>query len=405
MLILPIEEATPGVALALGIPNPQNPEQQLLKAGFVLDENIIARLKELGVPFVYVAYPDLADLDKLLLPNLSPARQQMYLQIKNTVAAVERTAQPTVTFPDYYASTRELVITLLQQGHHPIYMDLMSARLHRDDVAHSAAVAHLSLMLGIRLEQYLISQRKRLDPQHAREVVNLGVAGMLHDIGKARLDKRLRNYSAIHMPDDPIEQEEWQSHVRIGYEMIRSGVEPSAAAAVLHHHQSFDGTGFPAVLQQEKGLAPLEGTSIHVFARIVAAADLYERLTVTPDGDVRPNIEILHIMRSQYAARIDPQILKVMASVIPPFPPGMKVKLSDGTAAVVVNFCPSDPYRPVVQRLASDNWTLDGEPIDLGEATHLSVAQIDGVSTEGMIPSPEPVAAKGAASQEVVEAA
>src|SRR5690606_27123731 len=99
----------------MGVMNPQAPDRQLRKAGYVLDEPVLKRLRDLGIPFIYVDYPDLADLDKLLMPSLSPARQQMYLQIKTTCAAVEKTAHPTVTFPDYYAVTRELVLTLMQQ--------------------------------------------------------------------------------------------------------------------------------------------------------------------------------------------------------------------------------------------------------------------------------------------------
>ena len=386
MLILPIEEATPGVTLAMGIMNPQAPDRQLLKAGYVLDEPVLRRLQDLGIPFIYVDYPDLADLDKLLMPSLSPARQQMYLQIKNTFAAVEKTARPTVTFPDYYAVTRELVLTLMQQGQNPVYMDLMGSQMGGSEVAHSAAVAHLSVTLGIKLEQYLINQRKRLSPQHAKEVVNLGVGGMLHDIGKARLDKRLRDYHTCNPPGDEADIEAWQAHVQIGYDMVRNGIEPSAAAAVMHHHQTFDGSGFPSLTHADGAFQPLSGEKIHVFARIVAAANRFDRLHVAPDGRRRPNIEILHLLRAEHSAYLDPQVARILPSVIPPFPPGMKVKLSDGTMAVVTNFAIGDPYHPTVRRLAADNWTLEGAPVDLGEVSEITIAEIDGQPTAGFFP-------------------
>lgn len=381
MLILPIEEATPGVTLGMPVMHPQQPGQQLLKAGYTLDEAVLGRLRELGVPYIFVDYPGLADLDKLLLPTLSPARAQMYQQIRSTIGAIEKTAHPTVTFPDYYATTRELVITLLQQGAHPVYMDLMGSTLGNDAVAHATAVAHLSLMLGIKLEQYLINQRKRLSPAHAREVVNLGVGGMLHDIGKAKLPKAIRHVSAVVDPQTPEEREAHESHVHLGYEMVRSGIEPSAAVAVLHHHQRYDGTGFPAVTHADRHHGPLSEGRIHVFARIIAAADLFDHLTPGPNGKRRQNVEILHLIRTQYADRLDPQIARILPAVIPPFPPGMKVRLSDETPAVVINFAPTDPYKPAVRRLAGDG-NLEGDPIDLRETPHLHIGQIEGVSVD-----------------------
>ncbi len=405
MLILPIEEATPGVKLAMGVMNPQAPDRQLLKAGYVLDEPVLKRLRDLGIPFIYVDYPDLADLDKLLMPSLSPARQQMYLQIKNTFAAVEKTAHPTVTFPDYYAVTRELVLTLMQQGQNPVYMDLMGAQMGGSEVAHCAAVAHLSLTLGIKLEQYLINQRKRLSPQHAKEVVNLGVGGMLHDIGKARLDRKLREHHVCNRPKDETDDKAWQEHVQLGYDMVRSGIEPSAAAAVMHHHQTFDGEGFPSLAHVEGGPRPLAGEKIHVFARIVGTANLFDRLRIAADGRRRPNIEVLHLLRTEYASRLDPQVAKILPSVIPPFPPGMKVKMTDGTMAVVTNFAVSDPYNPTIRRLAADNWTLEGAPIDLADAGGLHIAEIEGRSTTGFLPPPDVPAAQSSASSRVTAAA
>ncbi len=386
MLILPIEEATPGIKLGMPVMHPQQPGQQLLKAGYTMDERVLERLRELGVPFLYVDYPGLEDVDKLLMPALSPARQQMYQQIRKTITAVERTAQPTVTFPDYYAVTRELVLTLMQNGAHPVYMDLMSANLGNDEVAHATAVAHLSLMLGIKLEQYLINQRKRLSPAHAREVVNLGVGGMLHDIGKAKLPREMRRFHVINEPQNAEEREAHESHVQLGYDMVRSGIEPSAAVAVLHHHQRFDGSGFPKVTHGDGSHAPISDTKIHIFARIIAAADLFDRLCPGPNGKRRPNLQILHEMRTTYAGMIDPEINKVLPSVIPPFPPGMKVKLSDDTIAVVTNFSHTDPFYPTVRRLAEDGQVLQGDSIDLRDARHLRVAEIDGVCTEGLIP-------------------
>ncbi|MGE5610419.1 MAG: HD domain-containing phosphohydrolase, partial [Bacillota bacterium] len=315
------------------------------------------------------------------------ARQTIYQQVKSTIAAVQKVAQPTVGFADYYVSTRQFIMTLMQEGQHPIYLELMSNRLGSDAVGHATAVAHLSLVLGIRLERYLIDERSRLSAQHAREVVNLGVGGMLHDLGKAKLPDELQGLGCLDAPKDEAALKQWQTHTDLGYKMIRGGVESSAAIAVLQHHQHYDGSGFPIGRNKDGTERRLSGSMIHVFSRIVHAADLYDRLSIRPKGKGRrPTVEILHLMRAHFEGWVDPHVLKALPAVIPPFPPGGKVKLNDGTLAVVTKVLGNDPYHPVVQRLAEDKWTLVGEPIDLSQNDTPQIESIGGVCVKGMMP-------------------
>jgi HD-GYP domain-containing protein (c-di-GMP phosphodiesterase class II) len=256
-------------------------------------------------------------------------------------------------------------------------------------VEHATAVAQLSLSLGIRLERYLIEQRRRLSIEHAREVVNLGVGGMLHDIGKAKLPEPLRHFTRLDPPPEPAQRARWESHVTVGYEMLRGGIEASAAAAVMQHHQYFDGSGFPATAVKEGPPAPLAGERIHVFARIIAAADLFHRLTfATQNAARRPSVEVLHLMRNQYAGWIDPQVVKILPSVIPPFPPATKVALSDGSAAVVTGIDLNSPYRPKVRRLLDDGADVAEETVDLNKEMALSVESVGGVSVREWVPEP-----------------
>ena len=390
LLIVPIEQVRAGMRLAITVSHPDQPDHDLLRAGFELTDDVVARLKGLGVETLHVDYPDLSDLDRHMAATLSPARQQVYAQIRGTMQAVQKQAKPTVPFRDYYALTRELITTLLEQGRHAIYLDQMSGKLGAHAVAHATAVAHLSLMLGIRLEAYLVRQRSRLEPAHARDVVNLGVAAMLHDIGLALLPDPLRKFSRVSPPEDEKLLAEWRTHPQRGYDLLRGEVEATAASAVLHHHQHFDGGGFPAPADVPPGEEPRNaGERIHVFARVLAAADLYDRLTVGDAGQRRPNVEILHLMRTKYAAWIDPEILKVIPSVIPPFPPGMPVTLSDGTEAVVVALRPERPFHPQVRRIVDPaTFELDGAALDTYLQPGLRIEKVAGRPVGDLVPEP-----------------
>jgi HD-GYP domain-containing protein (c-di-GMP phosphodiesterase class II) len=386
VLILAIDEAKPGMKLAAPVLHPEAPEQELLKRGYVLEEKVLRRLTEMGIDVVYVDYPGLDDLDRHLAVNLSPARQAIYQQIKKTITAVQRQTRAEVTYTDYYAGTRELITTLLSQGQHPVFIDQMS-RLGTDAVGHATAVAHLSLLLGLKLERYLIDERSRLDLQHAREVVNLGVAGMLHDLGKCKLPEPLQHHNATDLPDDANDRTEWEGHARLGYEMIHRGIEPSAASAVLHHHQRYDGSGFPAMKHKDGTVASLEAKKIHIFSRIVMVADLYDRLATSSDHrGRRSNLEVLHRIRTSYAAWCDPVVLAALQAITPPFPPGSRIGLSDGSMAVVVDVHPDKPYAPKVKRMVGAEMTLEDEPLDLSADGAPQVATIGGTPVVGMMP-------------------
>jgi HD-GYP domain-containing protein (c-di-GMP phosphodiesterase class II) len=385
VLAVEVQEAEPGMKLAVAVMHPEKPSHELLRPGFMLTDESLCQLRALSIGVLYVDYPGLEDLDKHFAVHLSPARQGAYQQIKRTIAQVQRNERPVAGFSSYYETTRDLITTLLDTGRQPCHIEMLCGNLGKDAVAHATTVAQLALTLGLRLEQYVIEQRSRLPASQAKQVVNLGVAGMLHDIGKAKLPPELQDCSDIAPPQDKSKREQWESHVRIGYELIHDDVEATAASAVLHHHQHFDGSGFPR--GTEETAAPA-GDKIHVFSRILLAADLYDRIAAGVPGDGRrrrPGVEVLHVMRTRHANWLDPEILKMFAAVVPPYPPGARVRLSDGTDAVVIAPNPSDPYRPPVRRIEGDERTLS-EPVPLAKPGAPSIVAIGDAPVEQIAP-------------------
>lgn len=384
MLIVPTGEVKAGMSLACPVSSPEQPDVVLLKAGYVLDQKVIERLPSYGIEYVYVQYPGLDELDKHILVNLSPPRQKMFQQMKSALAAAQQRSSPKIAYSDYCQTTKDLITTLLGQGQNPVFMDQLS-RQGTDAVSHATSVAHLALLIGLKMENYLIDQRKRLSSAHAREVVNLGVAGMLHDMGKMQLPPALRNATGTEVPENPAQKAEWESHSRVGYEMCHNDVEPTAASAILHHHQHFDGSGFPVTENKDGTVTKSAGEKIHIFARILQAADLYDRLCNPIKGKRRTNLEVLHLMRTQYAGRVDPRVMETVHAICPPFPPGSQVRLADGGSAVVVQV-EGDIYRPIVRRMSGDGQTLENDTIAL-KAAGVGVTHVNGVAVNQYVPA------------------
>ncbi|MFI5380020.1 MAG: HD-GYP domain-containing protein [Tepidisphaerales bacterium] len=362
MLIVPIDDARAGMKLAAPVNHPERPEQELLRAQFILDDLIISRMREIGIEVIFVDYPSLESLDKHLVPYLSPARQQLLKNIRGAMSATQQATRPSVSYQEYCATTQDLINTLLTQGQNPIYLDQM-ARHGRDVVQHAAAVAHLALLLGLKLEQYLVDQRSRLPSYRAKDCVNLGVAGMLHDIGMTQLPPECQHYSDPDGPQDPALRAQWETHCEIAHDLLKHDVPETAVGAVFQHHQHFDGSGFPALR-----IGKLSGEKIHIFARILLAANLYDRLArPVSGGPRRSNLQILRLIRKRHITWIDPVVLAVLEQLAPAFPPGQRIRLTDGTMAIVIDINPYAPVRPIVQRLGPDNWTTVGAKLDLSQ--------------------------------------
>ena len=121
---------------------------------------------------------------------------------------------------------------------------------------HSGRVAILCEALGIALELPEVEIRK------------LKTSGLLHDIGKNSIDKRI-----IDKPG-PLSEYEWNQikmHPTIGYRLLCSSEHMQEIAKyVLYHHERYDGMGYPI---------GLKGEEIPLYSRIIAVADAYDAMT------------------------------------------------------------------------------------------------------------------------------
>ncbi|MPY95428.1 MAG: HD domain-containing protein, partial [Acidimicrobiia bacterium] len=121
---------------------------------------------------------------------------------------------------------------------------------------HSERTARIAVQLG---------QRLRLDEDTLRAIAR---GGYLHDVGKITIPDHILN-----KPDrlTPEERAVIETHPSVGYELVVPLPDlREALPTVLHHHERWDGTGYP------RGLA---GGDIPLVARVVAVADVWDALT------------------------------------------------------------------------------------------------------------------------------
>lgn len=383
MLRVPISHAKAGMELALPVYNPRASTRLLLKPGAVLKQSTIDRLIELQLPELWIKYPNMEMVSKFVSPKIMSSRAQIVSGVAEAFSEAGKDMHARLEYTRYQQAMGLLMARLIDDPDAAIFIGEI-ADSGSPAVRHGANVGYLCMLMGLRLGFYLLRERKRLSPRLAKDVTSLGVAAMLHDIGMTRLKQStLERWAREHDSTDL----EWQEHVMIGYHMLRGQVEPSAAAAVLHHHQRFDGSGFPKRTLLDGSEVGIQGSEIHIFARILLVADLYDRLvhpaySIGDSEDTRksrPPVYALHtLMKDKYQSWMDPIVFQALLSVCPAYAPGTIVELSTGMRAVVTDWDAHDPCRPTVSEITHFEDDDEFDVINLRDHHDIEIAKADG---------------------------
>ena len=200
---------------------------------------------------------------------------------------------------------------------------------------HSINVAIISTLIATELKFPL------------SEIKNVGMAGLLHDIGKNKIPNTILDKPGA-LTDE--EWKEMKKHSEYGYEMIEDNttIPMSVKLGILQHHEKKDGTGYP------NGIT---GKDIHPYAKIIAVADIYDALiSKRAYHDSYQPSEALELL---YASldELDYNIIMAFKNCINMYPPGSLIKLSNGQLAVVVKSHKDAPLRPTVIMMDDDDYT------------------------------------------------
>ncbi|MDH5655275.1 MAG: HD domain-containing protein [Spirochaetia bacterium] len=126
-------------------------------------------------------------------------------------------------------------------------------------------------------------------------------ASPMHDIGKVGIPDYILLKPGTFTPE---EYEVMKSHTTIGYELLKSSSREllrTAAIISYHHHENWDGSGYPQ---------GLKGRSIHLFGRITAIADVFDALSVERSYKKSWSLErIIEFMKENKGVKFDPVLL------------------------------------------------------------------------------------------------
>ena len=218
--------------------------------------------------------------------------------------------------------------------------------------AHSLAVMTLALLIG---------KQAQLPPGALPAIAG---GALLHDIGKLQINPSILRNSERNRHEEAL----YQSHCQSGYDTARRAGTLSSPVleAIRHHHERFDGRGFPD---------RLSGSAIPLTARIVAIANRFDNLVnpLDPRRALSPS-EALSVLWTRERAACDQHLLQLFIRGMGVYPPGSIVRLTDGRIAAVVAAASADrPLLPTVMVYAPEVPRQQSIILDLAQTDDLGV--------------------------------
>ena len=196
---------------------------------------------------------------------------------------------------------------------------------------HSVDVATMSMIIG---KKYGLKEE---------EIHEIGIAGLLHDVGKAKIPNEVLNKPG-RLTDEEFAL--MKQHSLFGFEILKrkNNFPDSIMKGVLQHHEKINGRGYPLGVAADK---------IHRYARIIAVADVYDALvTERPYKSAFSKRDAVEMIMAMTGDLDITAMNSFLASVIL-YPVDSIVQLSNGEKAKVVENSTEYLMRPKVVGLQS----------------------------------------------------
>lgn len=318
-------------------------DRTLIKKYTILDEFYIQSIQKMGIPGVYISEgeegpaPNAPDEPTCALArnNISklrendPSKVNLNESVKKRVSEGIQYLYNNSSSEQFTDTTNSIANDLMKaiNDNAAIAVDINALKTSDEyTFKHSVDVATMSM---------IIAKKQGLSKD---DVYNIGVAGLLHDMGKSKIPLEILNKPG------KLDDEEFavmKQHPVLGYEILKEKKDFSKpiSLAVLQHHEKMNGRGYPMGVAANK---------IINYAKILSVADVYDALvTERPYKKAftqRTAVEMIMSMTEE----LDITAMKSFLASVILYPVDSTVQLSNGERARVVKNNESSALRPTV---------------------------------------------------------
>ncbi len=362
MIYIPTHFLKPGMVLAKDIAA-YGSMFALLARGQTLNAALIHRLIEAEIGGAYIESALANDIDPIEI--LEPTyKKKVISELKGIFGDCERTNTLSKhALNQGMRMAEDLVMSILHQD--VFLVDVVTIKDYDNyTYSHSVYVAMLSVLVGMQLKY------------NQKQLNELALCGLMHDIGKVDIPLEIINKPA---PLTAEEFEEMKTHPLRSIERLRHNQNMTQRIfnGISCHHEKYDGTGYPY---------GLSGDRIHIYARILALADVYDALT--SDRSYRRAwmpAEAIEYMMAQSNIHFDHSLLQCFLRTVAAYPLGSVVSLSNGAMGIVIQNNAENTLRPKLRVIRGCGDLKKGDEIDLlTDLRYLSVV-VSGTLSSGEI--------------------
>lgn len=318
----------------------------LIVRGAFLDDYLIQSLRRLGVSGIYIregqeeidqnlvmhedekiAPETLQRIEKLKVPDRT--KVQLNESVRARVADGVSFLYSNTESKDFVKTTNSIADDLMHaiNANDAIAVDISVLKVSDEyTFKHSVDVATMAMIIA------------KKTGMAREEVYDIGVTGLLHDIGKSKIPNEILNKPG------KLTDEEFaimKHHPIYGYRILEhnEALSDKIKLGVLQHHEKINGKGYPMGVEAEQ---------ISAFAKIITVVDIYDALVTERPYKLgfspRDAVEMIMAM----TAELDMDALKGFLSSVILYPVGSTVELSNGEKARVVENYEEAILRPKV---------------------------------------------------------
>lgn len=331
-----LDEIQPGMYLSRSLLSDDG--KVLLHEGIEMKERYIQYLRNQGITSLFVGDPETKDAAEYEEEFYDLEHRQEAVDTAQEIVGhfrvgkgirLDRVKDIVGDMIDQISQNPEMMIHLLDLRRKKEYM-----------FSHAVNTCILSVMAGIGLGY------------DTRRLNELGLAAMLHDIGKIKFSSR----TARQFPDylSGKEREEYRRHPFYSLEILRenAALSPDIVNACFQHHERWNGSGYPM---------GIKGGAISDYAQIIGIADVYDRLIAgMPHRLPTPVYYAVAILNKAAGKYFNPQLVDSFNQNVAIYPMGKTVKLNNQQSGVILGVGINSKTTPVI-RITSDK---DGNPVN-----------------------------------------